>query len=400
VPSAFVVLEALPLSANGKLDRRALPAPPRDRSEPDVSLAPPRTPVEDGLARLWQALLGVERVGLKDNFFELGGHSLLAIKLFAEIERIFGRRLPISTLFQAPTLEQLAEMISEVPGPDSGSGLVLLQRGGDSRPPLFVVHLHYGDVMEYRELVSRLQPDQTVYGCEAPVGEHSGPALRTIEELAAHHVRQMRQKQPTGPYFVCGLCWAGPVAFEMACQLRAAGEEVGLVALIDSPFPGPDRTRPLHWRARSRARKLWRLFVKNLRRLGELEWRAVPGFLRQRSVNIAMRIAGTAAFRWSVRLRRPLLPAFREMRGVLLHAGWDYRPRPYPGRITLFRAVGNGASRGPDPLSGWNQVAAGGVEIYEVAGDHNTMMREPHVESLSVQLSACLERGRAEIAAR
>jgi thioesterase domain-containing protein len=88
------------------------------------------------------------------------------------------------------------------------------------------------------------------------------------------------------------------------------------------------------------------------------------------------------------------------MRWMLLHAGWDYRPRPYPGRITLFRATGNGPSPGPDPFSGWNQVAAGGVEIYEVAGDHNTMMREPYVESLSVQLSACLERCRAGIAAR
>jgi thioesterase domain-containing protein/acyl carrier protein len=344
--------------------------------------------------------LGIERVGLQDNFFELGGHSLLAVKLFAEIERTFDRRLPLSTLFQAPTLGQLAEVLSRAPGSDSSSGLTLLHRGGGSRPPLFLVHLHYGDVMEYRELVSHLPRDLTVYGCEAAMEDREGPVLRTLEELASYHVRQIRQQLPSGPYFLCGLCWAGPVAFEMACQLKAAGQEVGLLALIDSPYPGPDRTRPVHRRARSQARKFWRLTVQNLQRLRALEPRAVPGFLRQRLINIGMRVAGVAAFRWSVRFQRPLLPAFRDLRGVLLHAGWSYRPRPYPGRVTLFRAADDRPSRGADPFSGWRQVAGGGVEVHEVAGGHNTMMREPHVQSLSARLSACLERARAEIAVK
>jgi amino acid adenylation domain-containing protein len=399
LPSAFVVLAGLPLSPNGKLDRRALPSPDESRIGEDASFVPPRTAVEEALARLWRELLGIERVGLEGNFFELGGHSLLAVKLFAEIERTFDRRLPLSTLFQAPTLGQLAEVLSQASGPDLSSGLAPLRGQGGSLPPLFLVHLFYGDVMEYRELVSRLPPDLTVYGCEAPI-DSGGPVLRTIEELASHHVRQIRQKQPMGPYFLCGLCWAGPVAFEMACQLRAAGEEVGLLALIDSTYPGPDRTRPVHRRAHTRLRKLWKLVAQNLQRLRELEWQALPGFFRQRLVNIIMRVGGVTAFRWSVRLQRPLLPAFRELRGALLHAGWVYRPRPYPGRITLFRATGNGIRRGPDPFAGWSQVAAGGVEVHEVAGGHNTLMREPHVESLSVQLLACLERARAEIAAK
>jgi amino acid adenylation domain-containing protein len=399
VPSAFVVLAGLPLSPNGKLDRRALPFPEGSRVGEEASFVPPRTPAEEALARLWRELLGIERVGLLDNFFELGGHSLLAVKLFAEIERAFDRRLPLSTLFQAPTLGRLAEVLSQASGPDSGSGLALLHGGGGSRPPLFLTHLYYGDVMEYRELVSRLPPDLPVYGCEAPI-DSGGPVLRTIEELACHHVQQIRQKQPTGPYFLCGLCWAGPVAFEMACQLRAAGEEVGLLALIDSTYPGPDRTRPVHRRAQTRLRKLRRLVVQNLRRLRELEWQAMPGFFRQRLVNIVMRVAGVTAFRWSVRFQRPLLPAFRELREVMLHAGWVYRPRPYTGRITLFRAVGDRPRLGPDPFAGWSQVAAGGVEVHEVDGGHNTLMREPHVASLSVQLLACLERARAEIAAR
>jgi thioesterase domain-containing protein len=262
------------------------------------------------------------------------------------------------------------------------------------------VHLHYGDVMEYRELVSHLHPDQTVYGCEAPVGGPGEAVLHTIEKLASYHVRQIRQKQPTGPYLLCGLCWAGLVAFEIASQLRAAGAEVSLLALIDSPYPGADRARPLRHRTQSRIRKVWKLTVQNLRRLRALELKAMPGFLRQRLVNIVMRVAGVTAFRWSVRFQRALLPAFREMPKALLHAGWGYRPRPYPGRITLFRAVGNGSIRGPDPFAGWSQVAAGGVEVYEVAGGHNTMMREPHVKSLAIELQVCLERAHAEIAVK
>ena len=399
VPSAFVVLAGLPLSPNGKLDRRALPAPEESRVGEDASFVPPRTPIEETLARLWRELLGIERVGLQDNFFELGGHSLLAVKLFADIERTFNRRLPLSTLFQAPTLGRLAQVLSQAPAPESGSGLALLHGSGGSRPPLFLVHLYYGDVMEYRELVGHFPPDLTVYGCEAPI-DSERPVLRTIEELASYHVRQVRRQQPAGPYFLCGLCWAGPVAFEMASQLRAAGEEVGLLALIDSAYPGPDRTQPVHRRVQTRLRKHWKLVDQNLRRLRALEWQAMPGFFRQRLVNIAMRVAGVTAFRWSVYFRRPLLPAFRELREVLLHAGWVYRPRPYPGRITLFRAAGTRPRRGPDPFAGWSRVAAAGVEVHDVAGGHNTLMREPYVGSLSAQLLTCLERARADLIAR
>lgn len=391
IPSAFVVLHALPLTSNGKLDRRSLPRPDGVSTAADSSFTAPRTPVEGALARQWQELLGVQRVGLEDNFFQLGGHSLLAVRLFSEIERAFGRRLPLSTLFRAPTLGQLAEVLSQDPGVESGSGLALLKPGDGSRSPLFVVHLHYGDVMEYRDLVNRLPAHLTVYGCEAPVEDLEAAVLRTLEELAADHVRRIRRKQPRGPYFLCGLCWAAPVAFEMASQLRAAGEEVGLLALIDAPFPGPDRSRPIHRRARSQARKLWRLTTQNLQRLRALERQAVPGFLRQRLVNIAMRIAGVTVFRWSVRFRRPLVPAFRRVRDVFLHAGWAYRPRPYSGRIAFFRAVKR-SRRGPDPLAGWSQVAAGGMDVYEADGDHESMMHEPDVVSLAALLAACLER--------
>ena len=393
VPSAFVVLQALPLTANGKLDHRALP-PPERRGDSEVSFLPPRTPVEQTLALQWRELLGIEQVGLRDNFFELGGHSLLAVKLFAEIQRVFGRRLPLSTLFQAPTLGQLAEVLSLPDGASPDSGPASHHEGAGAGPPLFVVHGHYGHVMEYRDLVRRLQPAQPVYGCESPVGLHEEQVLRSLEQLARYQLHELRRRQPTGPYFLCGYCWGGLLAFEMACQLREAGDEVGLLALIDVPYPGSGGT--LQRRIRKQTRKIWRLTVQNLQRLRDLEARAIPRFLGQRMVNIVTRFAGIPAYRWSVHLQRPLLPAFRELPGVLLHAGWDYRPRRYPGKITLFRGQGNGSGEGSDLYSGWSRVAEGGVETHQVSGEHATIMREPHVVSLSTQLLACLQRVRGD----
>ncbi len=251
MPSAFVVLAGLPLSPNGKLDRRALPSPEGSRVGEDTSFVAPRTPIEERLAGQWRELLGVERVGLQDNFFELGGHSLLAVKLFAEIERAFDRKLPLSTLFRAPTLGQLAEVLSQASGADSGSGLALLRDSGGSGPPLFLVHLFYGDVMEYRELVSHLPPELTVYGCEAPIDSDGAGAPHHRGACVTSRPADAAEAAARAHTSSVGLCWAGPVAFEMASQIRAAGEEVGLLALIDSVYPGPDRTQPVHRRAQT-----------------------------------------------------------------------------------------------------------------------------------------------------
>jgi thioesterase domain-containing protein len=181
----------------------------------------------------------------------------------------------------------------------------------------------------------------------------------------------------------------------MAAQLREAGEEVALLALIDTSCPGSERSQRVHRRVQGGARKIWRLTAQNLRKLRALDPRDVPGFLRQRFSNIVIRMAGVAAFRWSVRFQRPLLPVFREMSRALLHAGWSYRARPYPGRITLFRVAVEASGRTPDPFVGWASIARDGLEVHEVSGGHNTMMREPYVETLAVRLLACLEQVRA-----
>ncbi len=253
VPSAFVVLETLPLSPNGKIARGALPRPHSANADTRATGTLPATATEKAIAKLWQELLEIDRVGLDDNFFELGGHSLLAVKLFAEIEKSFTQTLPVSTLFQAPTVRRLAEILSQAPSSPPGNGLVVLQSGRQG-PPLFMVHLVDGQLLWYRELVARLGADLPIHGFELAPDPGSAPVLTTFEELAAKYVQQMRVKQPTGPYFLCGYCWAGELTFEMAHQLVAAGQEVAFLALIDSRCRNVGM-RPYHRRLASRARK-------------------------------------------------------------------------------------------------------------------------------------------------
>jgi aspartate racemase len=391
VPSTFVVLDALPLSPNGKIARRALPAPDGNMVCAPLSFVPPRTPQEKVLAKLWQEVLGVEVVGIGDNFFDLGGHSLLAVKLFAEIERTLGRKLPLSTLFQAPTLKKLAEIVCEQAPGAADDGLVVLQAGGVG-PPLFVVHGAEGNVMDYRELVNRLGGDLPVYGLEL-THRHGEPELSTFEELAAKYVHRMRVRQPTGPYFLCGYCWAGQLTFEMARQLRATGQDIGLLAMIDSWCPGRSPA-PLRRRLGRQGKMVWRLVAQNVRRLAALDAHAVPGFLRQRAENIVVRLIGTPAYRWSQRLQRPVLPLFRQLPRALAQAAKCYRPPIYPGSVTVFRARPPDA-RPPVSTLGWSRVAMGGVEVHDVPGEHLSIMHEPHVEELANQLRGCLQRARA-----
>jgi thioesterase domain-containing protein/acyl carrier protein len=394
IPTAFVFLEALPRAPDGGLDLQALPPLDEHALVGEAFPATPRTPVEQTLARLWQQLLRIDAVGLEDNFFELGGHSLLAVKLFAEIERTFGRRLPLSTLYQAPSLGRLADAIAQASDRSSSAVAVLQPRG--SRPPLFLVHGLQGDVLEYRGLVNSLGPDQPVFGLEGRSGDDSEALLQTVEQLASGYVEELRRQQPTGPYYLCGYCWAGALTFEIGQQLRRAGEEVALLALIDAACPGHRGPRPPGNRLSRRRRNFSARIARNLGRLGELRMATVPRFLWDRAVRMATELLGASAFRWSVRLRRPLFPAFRGRRQAFMYAARAYRPATYPGRLTLLRAW-TSSSREQGALWGWDRVAAGGVELHRVPGDHDEVMREPKVAGLAAALRASMDRTSSDL---
>jgi amino acid adenylation domain-containing protein len=242
VPSAVVVLREFPLTPNGKVDRAALPAPDVDSHPDEAQAVSPRNPLELQLAAIWEQVLGVTRIGVKDNFFDLGGYSLLALRMFSAIERTFGKRLPMSLLFQAPTIEQLADLLADEGCTVRWRSLVAIQPEG-SKPPFFAVPGVGGNVLVFARLAKLLGEDQPFYGLQARGLDGKEKPFMRVEEMAAHYIAEIRSVQPEGPYLIGGTCTGGLVAYEMGQQLAAQGHNV-ILSIMQSWHP---RSYVAHW---------------------------------------------------------------------------------------------------------------------------------------------------------
>ncbi|WP_186051891.1 non-ribosomal peptide synthetase [Burkholderia gladioli] len=230
VPAAFVVLDALPLTPNGKVDRRALPEPD-DEAFAQAQYEAPQGDTEQTIAALWAELLGVERVGRHDNFFALGGHSLLATRMLARLRESFGHDVSIRTLFEAPTVSQLAPRVHTAVQSDALAMLLPIQTLG-SKPPLFCIHPAGGFSWPYAGLAHHL-PDRPLYGLQARALAEADEQVESIEEMALDYVRQIRGVQPSGPYHLLGWSLGCHIAHAIATQLQLAGESVALLAMLD-----------------------------------------------------------------------------------------------------------------------------------------------------------------------
>jgi amino acid adenylation domain-containing protein len=230
IPSTFVRLEEVPLTANGKINRSALPDPLPEAAVQHDHSSPPRTIVEVQLTALWQQVLETSDVGVTDNFFELGGHSLKAVQLFSLMEQTFGRQLPLATLFHAPTISQLANVLTSSEWIPPWRSLVAIQPKG-KEPPIFGVPGIGGNVLIFSRLAKLLGTDQPFYGLQARGLDGKDDPFTSVPEMAAHYLREMRSIRPNGPYRILGTCTGGVVAYEMAQQLRACEEQVILMIL-------------------------------------------------------------------------------------------------------------------------------------------------------------------------
>jgi amino acid adenylation domain-containing protein len=232
VPTAFVILDALPLTPNGKVDRNTLPEPEDRISSVSQLYIPPRTAVEQKLARIWAEVLSVEKVGIHDNFFDLGGHSLLAAKLFARLDEEFGISTPLSVLFAAPTVQAFAERYCAFKELKPNPVLVALRTGG-SLHALYAVPGVFGNVVGYADLSRELGPEQPFYAFQSVGLDGASPPLDSVEEMAKRNVSGMREVQPHGPYAIIGACFGATVAYEMARQILSEGEEIAFLGLLD-----------------------------------------------------------------------------------------------------------------------------------------------------------------------
>ena len=392
VPAIFVTLEALPLTPNGKVDRQALPAPENLKADLETDFVAPNDELELKLTRIWEKVLAIRPIGIDDNFFELGGHSLLAVRLFAQIEKSFGKNLPLATLFQAPTVRQLARVMRNEGWSTAWSSLVMIQ-GGEKRTPFFCVHAAGGNVLEYRDLARLLGPEQPFYGLQAKGLSGTEQPHTSIREMAEHYLAEMRELQPEGPYLLGGRSSGGTIAYEMACQLEAEGEKVALLALLDTYPAGYFKLLPgsaTRLQRLKRKGKKFQSHLRNLRQLGTVERVAyVCRKLKWMPAKAKHKIY-RRAYKLYKRYGRPLPPVLKNIEEINFAAVKDYEPQIYPGNVTLFLASDLTADY--DSHDGWRELVRGEIETHEIPGNHLDIIKEPNVHVLADRLKGCLER--------
>lgn len=434
LPSAFVFLDTIPLTPNGKVDRKALPIPSIS-AKTDGSFAPPTEEIELKLTEIWSEILGIHPVGIKDNFFELGGHSLLAASLFAQIKNNLHISLPLSILFTAPTIEQLASVIRQSDWTAPWHSLVPIQTEGE-RPPLFCVHGGGFNVLIYRELALNLGKNQPVYGLQAKGMDGKSTPHSTIEDMAADYVKYIREIQPEGPYFLAGLSNGGRIALEIAQQLHKQSQEIALLAMFDTirdldsvqllpPLPRLLSTIKYSLlysmpRFASKSRQIKPLKVvfelrNNLENKRILLQPKISQFERQATVINKNTVSNAPK---QINYVESIVDSFHSF--ILSHSPVDYFynknnfytknldvlgqeakqidrihkqararyvPQVYAGRITLFKANEQAPGFAIDSQYGWGEIAKGGLEIYKIPGHHTSILQSP---KLAEKLSECI----------
>ena len=383
----------------------------RERPELEKVFVAPRTPLEQILADIWAQVLGVEEVGIHDNFFELGGHSLLAVKLFAQIKHKLDKDLPLATLFQAPTIEELSAIISEKGWVTSWSSLVAVKPNGSQQP--FFFHGGAADALTWARFAQLLGEDQPFYALQRPDLDGKEVRHNSVEELAAACLEEIRTIQPKGPYLLGGHCFGGTVVFEMAQQLHAQGEQVALLALFDAYPPRASQNKinrnSLSFRIQASFHKfdfwLYKTYYYHGLKLLKGGVKEKLDYIRQ---NIVAKIAAKQKQKIDVQQvdqsvnyesyshqnsQDTLAHELRYLRAekVNREAGNNYLPQVYSGTITILRAKKQFAEWYLGEFMGWDKLTSKGVEKYEISGLAGNLFNQTSAPLLADQLKLCLD---------
>jgi thioesterase domain-containing protein/acyl carrier protein len=379
IPSAFVIVDRLPLTIQGKLDRNALPPPPTQRQSSSPSEAPPVTATQKTLVQIWEELLEVSPIGIDDDFFDLGGHSMLAVRMVAQVQQRTGKTLPLSALFRKPTVEQLADLLDH--SQTAENSLIVPLSVGGADDPIFCIHPAGGTVFCYRELAQYFSGQRGVFGLQARGLDGRQSPHATLQEMASDYADAIVAAVPSGPIHLVGWSLGGNIAYEVARQLRGAGRRVGMLALLDSGmlaaedevteddflpliaalFPGQDHESLEELRQKSPGEQL-AYFINQAAKAG-----IVPD---------DETLVGPHVF---------------DVFQANVKAVHDYEPSEYAGRVLLIRPADQIRTSAlfDDQCLGWSKMV-GSIELASVSGDHAHMLQQPAVSEIANHLNQYL----------
>ncbi len=388
-PDGVTILDAFPVTANGKIDLAALPDPAKAPGEPR-RFSPPQGEIEERLAAIWSELLGTPEIGRDDDFFSLGGHSLMALRLFSRISRDFGRSLPLAALLSHPTVARLAALLAPEshtePAKSGNRGHLVTLSDRGTPPPLFCIHGGDGGVIFYRGLAERMTGEFPIHAIEALALSNSAPIEEaSVEETAAAYVKELLAVHPAGPFRLAGYSFGGVVAHEMACQLTGQGHTVEFLGLFDTHNPTAPCKR---YSLPGRLGAFWQ----------QQDDLPLPAKLERLRERIAEGIAVHRQVKKEVAEAMTMGPAeaHSDLRRVQVREeNWRamqaYRPRPYAGAITLFKAMTPSDKVEWPEDYGWTSVAHGGLRIIPVPGRHLTLFEDANVGALAKALDGALQ---------
>jgi len=386
VPGKFIFLDKLPLTLTGKINHLALPPPEKAESIKERLYIAPRDNIESKLVGIWERVLKIKPVGIQDDFFELGGNSLLAAQIFTQIEKTFGKRIPLATLFQAASVEQQANFIRQEDWVPDWSSLVAL-RPGDSKPPLFFAAPVGGNVLSYRDLMMRLDYDQPCYGLQAVGLDGVQTPMRSVPEVAEHYIKEILTVQPEGPYYLSGSSFGGLVAYEMAQRLFDMGKSIALVVMFDAYGPNYPKRLPSTSRLRRRIFKYLRRADTHVSNFLYTDWKGRWIYLTVKVPKLYLRISRNLRNKID-RIIHPVPQKLRKVRSAQMGAArrekrYMREMRRFSGRLVLFRAEKQPLGIYPDLKLGWGAVVGDDIEIYEIPGHHTSIIYEPRVDVLA-----------------
>jgi amino acid adenylation domain-containing protein len=381
IPRIYVSLKRLPLTNNGKVDRKALPNPDMSAAFNNRKIKQPETEKQKLVAGIWSEALQIKQLSIDDNFFVLGGHSLVAVKVMKGIAEKTGSRLPITALFEAPTVEKLSELLEKDQKAISWKSLVPIKPEGN-RPPLYIVHGSGLTVLVFHALAMGMDPDQPVYGLQARGLNGVDRPFDTMEDIAACYVSEILEQNPNGPYNLAGYSFGGIVAFEMAKQLKALGREINMLAIFDTNADNSVYFDDWLLRMGKKFKRQFPKFRFVLRSFRKYPVDTIVYQFNALKFKFFSMLAKTRLIKKSVLIEENLEYADKINR---LHdiAFEKYKMKPYNGTIDLFR-VKNRMYYLDDPIYlGWKSYALHGLNIHEISGDHKTFLLPPNVEELA-----------------